>query len=167
MSSNQYKATAVYEMSISGLALNEHEASRLVSKTYGVHGFAKDDLIGVAGWRSDKSDVSQAARDSLQRSAGITVPSIDFIAKVLGIYLAILVPVNWLLFKLIGRVEMGMGGRANHQHWRRVRRCAGRPARHWFCQKSHRDCSCRASTRLRPRSRHSIYRILYVADVAI
>lgn len=78
--------------------VNDHFA------TAGIEGFARDDLIGVAGW-TDASDVSRAARSALQKSAGISVPSIDFIAKVLGVYLLVLVPVNWLLFRMIGRVE--------------------------------------------------------------
>ena len=81
-----------------------HPLVRSSKQAFGMHGFAKDDLIGVAGW-SDASEVSRAARESLKQASGISVPSKFFIAKVLGIYLLILVPLNWLLFKLMGRVE--------------------------------------------------------------
>lgn len=81
-----------------------HQLDRIANNSYGVNGFAKDDVTGVAGW-SDMSDASQEAKESLDQSAGISVPSVEFIAKVLGIYLVLLVPVNWILFKLIGRVE--------------------------------------------------------------
>lgn len=80
------------------------EVSKESEYAFGVTGFAKNDLVGVAGW-SDQSDVSQAARASLERSAGISVPSIDFIARVLGIYLLVLVPLNWIMFRLMSRVE--------------------------------------------------------------
>ena len=81
-----------------------HPLVRSSKQAFGLHGFAKDDLIGVAGW-SDSSEVSRAARESLKQASGISVPSKFFIAKVLGIYLLILVPLNWLLFKVMGRVE--------------------------------------------------------------
>jgi hypothetical protein len=38
-------------------------------------------------------------------AAGIVPPSSTFVLKMLGIYLAVLVPLNWLIFRLIGRVE--------------------------------------------------------------
>ncbi len=59
---------------------------------------------GVAGW-SDFSPVSQAARQSLREAAGIKVPGADFVVRVLAIYLLVLVPANYLLFRVIGRVE--------------------------------------------------------------
>ncbi|HEY5314330.1 MAG TPA: hypothetical protein VIK18_17485, partial [Pirellulales bacterium] len=59
---------------------------------------------GVAGW-NDLSAVSNAARDALREAAGITVPPASFVFWALALYLTALVPVNWLVFKLIGRVE--------------------------------------------------------------
>ncbi len=59
---------------------------------------------GVAGW-NDRSGVANAARNALRRAAGITIPSAGFVLKVLVIYLAFLVPVNWGVFRLMGRVE--------------------------------------------------------------
>ena len=67
-------------------------------------GFRSDSRYGVAGW-SDFSAVANTARASLQAAAGITVPSRGFILKVLGVYLFCLVPLNWLTFHLLGRVE--------------------------------------------------------------
>ncbi len=81
-----------------------HNLDVVADTSFSVNGFAQDDVVGVAGW-SDKSDVSREARESLRQSAGISVPSADFIARVLGIYLLILVPVNWVLFRVMGRVE--------------------------------------------------------------
>jgi hypothetical protein len=59
---------------------------------------------GVGGW-NDFSSVSNAARDSLKEAAGIVIPKAEFVVAVLVAYLVILVPVNWLAFWSIGRVE--------------------------------------------------------------
>jgi hypothetical protein len=59
---------------------------------------------GIAGW-NDFSSVSNAARESLQQAAGIVIPDTGFVVRVLAMYLVVLVPVNWLAFKAIGRVE--------------------------------------------------------------
>ena len=59
---------------------------------------------GVGGW-SDFGDVSQRAQAQLQREAGIKIPTAGFVVRVLGIYLLVLVPVNFAVFRLLGRVE--------------------------------------------------------------
>jgi hypothetical protein len=59
---------------------------------------------GVAGW-NDFSGAADAARGALREAAGIRIPQADFVLKVLGAYLLVLVPLNWLVFWLIGRVE--------------------------------------------------------------
>ncbi len=59
---------------------------------------------GVAGW-NDFGPVASAARTSLKQAAGITIPHRDFVLKVLLGYLVVLVPLNWLVFRLIGRIE--------------------------------------------------------------
>ena len=60
---------------------------------------------GVAGW-DDQSLASRAARQALQEAAGITVPRGSFVFAMLGTYLLVLVPLNWLVFRWLGRVEM-------------------------------------------------------------
>jgi hypothetical protein len=60
--------------------------------------------VGVAAW-NDQGAASKAAREILTEAAGIEIPTADFVAKVLAVYLLVLVPVNWLLFWLIGKVE--------------------------------------------------------------
>ena len=42
---------------------------------------------------------------ALEQATGITVPPRSFIVWVVVGYLCVLVPVNWLIFRLIGRVE--------------------------------------------------------------
>ena len=59
---------------------------------------------GVAAW-NDFSWISSAARQTLRDSAGISVPKREFVVWMLGIYLVVIVPVNWLVFRLLGRVE--------------------------------------------------------------
>ena len=67
-------------------------------------GFQHDDKAGVAGW-NDNSGISTAARETLKETAGIVPPSSDFVFKVLAVYLLVLVPLNWFIFRMIGRVE--------------------------------------------------------------
>jgi hypothetical protein len=52
----------------------------------------------------DYSTLAQEARESLHEMA-LNVPDRQFVVNVLGIYFLILIPLNWLLFRLIGRVE--------------------------------------------------------------
>ncbi|WP_146401468.1 hypothetical protein [Pseudobythopirellula maris] len=60
---------------------------------------------GVAAWRSD-TPVANAAREALRKAAGVTVPGAGFVAAWLAAYLVLLVPMNWLFFKALGRVEL-------------------------------------------------------------
>ncbi len=59
---------------------------------------------GVAGW-CDFSPVAHAARESLRAAAGIVVPHRRFVVWVVGLYLVVIVPLNWLVFWALGRVE--------------------------------------------------------------
>jgi hypothetical protein len=59
---------------------------------------------GVAGW-NDFSDMSNSARVALQDAAGIEIPNAQFVVWVLIVYLIVLVPLNWLTFWGLGRVE--------------------------------------------------------------
>ncbi len=70
----------------------------------GLAGFRSDSVSGVSGW-NDFSVASNAARQSLKEAAGISVPNAKFVARLLGVYLLCLVPLNWLLFRLLRRVE--------------------------------------------------------------
>jgi hypothetical protein len=72
------------------------------ARPYG--GFRSDQRYGTAGW-SDFSAMADAARASLRAAAGIDVPSRRFVLKVLGLYLLCLVPGNWIIFRMMGRVE--------------------------------------------------------------
>ncbi len=59
---------------------------------------------GLGAW-NDFSPVAQAARAALKNAAGISVPKRSFIVWVVVGYLCVLVPANWIVFRLLGRVE--------------------------------------------------------------
>ena len=69
-----------------------------------VGGYSYGQQSGVGGW-SDFSECSVAARNGLTEAAGISVPNRHFILVTLALYLFILVPANWTIFRAIGRVE--------------------------------------------------------------
>jgi hypothetical protein len=71
---------------------------------YRFGGTATDRLSGVGGW-NDGSGVSLAVLDTIKEAAGITIPEARFVLKMMAVYLALLVPVNWTVFRLMGRVE--------------------------------------------------------------
>jgi hypothetical protein len=92
-----YGARSEYIVPGSGLSRNKDDHLH-----YG--GFQSYRQSGVAGW-NDFSGVASAARETLKKAARITPPSADFVMKMLGLYLLVLVPINWLLFRLIGKIE--------------------------------------------------------------
>jgi hypothetical protein len=69
-----------------------------------LNGYQASPQTGVAAWNDDGA-ASNAARQALTDAAGIKIPKADFVFKVLIIYLAILVPMNWFVFWMLGRVE--------------------------------------------------------------
>ena len=67
--------------------------------------FSRSDVVsGIAAW-TDSSDTLRAARGVLIDEAGIEIPKSSLIAKSLAYYLILLVPVNYLVFRLLGRLE--------------------------------------------------------------
>ena len=96
----------------SRLQETENTSPQEVYQTAGVQGdawhfggYGFDAQAGVAGW-SDESGVLQAARRSLTSASGIEPPSSRFVFAALCAYLVVLVPINWCVFRLIGRVEL-------------------------------------------------------------
>lgn len=59
---------------------------------------------GAAGW-NDFSGLAIGARRALRDAAGIKIPSPSFVVGALSIYLLVLVPLNWGLFRAVNRVE--------------------------------------------------------------
>jgi hypothetical protein len=62
------------------------------------------ELGGIGAW-NDFSATADAARDTLLEGAGVDVPGASFIVICLAVYLIALVPLNWLVFHALGRVE--------------------------------------------------------------
>lgn len=54
----------------------------------------------------DYSEISRAARSCLKEQAGITPPSREWVLQALLIYLAVLVPINYVIFRLARRLEL-------------------------------------------------------------
>lgn len=59
---------------------------------------------GSAAW-NDYSGLSIQAVAALKQAAGIKLPERSMIIYLIGGYLAVLVPVNWLFFRILGRLE--------------------------------------------------------------
>ncbi|HYO24366.1 MAG TPA: hypothetical protein VEQ85_05395, partial [Lacipirellulaceae bacterium] len=59
---------------------------------------------GLGAW-DEFNPASQAAREALRTAAGVRVPGASFVVVCLAVYLVILVPLNWMLFKALERVE--------------------------------------------------------------
>jgi hypothetical protein len=65
---------------------------------------APDTAGGVGAW-NDYSETAKAARESLRKAAGVEVPDARFVVFCLAAYLVALVPLNWIIFRSIGRIE--------------------------------------------------------------
>ncbi len=59
---------------------------------------------GIGAW-DDFSPVAKVSRELLLLAAGVQVPGAGFVLTCLGVYLLVLVPLNWLVFHVIERVE--------------------------------------------------------------
>lgn len=63
-----------------------------------------DSSTGVGGW-TDNSDTISLCQDILRKESGIEIPDSSLVIRTLGYYLLILVPINYLVFRLLGRLE--------------------------------------------------------------
>ncbi|QDT05752.1 hypothetical protein K227x_41560 [Rubripirellula lacrimiformis] len=63
-----------------------------------------DAATGVGGW-TDTSEVMSAFRDVLRSESGIEIPKSTLVIRSLGYYLLVLVPINFIVFRLMGRLE--------------------------------------------------------------
>jgi hypothetical protein len=63
-----------------------------------------DALSGIGGW-SDSSDVIRLCRETLRSEAGIEIPDSSLVLRSLGYYLCILIPINYLIFRMLGKLE--------------------------------------------------------------
>lgn len=63
-----------------------------------------DRPAGLGGW-TDDSDVVDLYRQILRSESGIEIPKSSLVVRSLGYYLLVLVPINYLIFRLMGRLE--------------------------------------------------------------
>ncbi len=63
-----------------------------------------DSQTGIGGW-TDDSDVISLSRQILRSESGIEIPHSSLVIRSLGYYLLILVPINYLVFRILGRLE--------------------------------------------------------------
>jgi hypothetical protein len=59
---------------------------------------------GLGAW-SEFTPVSQVAREALATAAGVRVPGASFVVVCLAVYLVVLVPLNWMIFHALGKIE--------------------------------------------------------------
>jgi hypothetical protein len=82
-----------------------------VNNFYGPMGYdipeteLKVDRPGGLGDWSEFNPVSKVARAALAEAAGVRVPGAGFVVACLAVYLIVLVPLNWMVFHALGRVE--------------------------------------------------------------
>ncbi len=65
---------------------------------------ASQESLGNAAW-NDRSAVPSAAAQILRQKSSFKPPSSQFALVVLGAYLVLLIPLNWLVFRWVGRLE--------------------------------------------------------------
>jgi hypothetical protein len=63
-----------------------------------------DIVAGISGW-SDRSDVLRLCRETLRVESGIEIPNSALVFRSLGYYLCILIPLNYLIFRVLGKLE--------------------------------------------------------------
>ena len=106
------------------------------------------------------SATADAARAALREAAGVEVPGAEFVVLCLAAYLVALVPLNWLVFRTLGRVEWAWIAApiiALAGTW--VDRAAG-PARYRLRPRPNRDRHPRAAARPpagAPLALHALY----------
>ena len=59
---------------------------------------------GLGSW-NDFNPVAEGARNALKVAAGVRVPAASFVVICLAVYLFVLVPLNWMVFHALGRIE--------------------------------------------------------------
>ncbi len=81
--------------------------------------FVGHPIAGMGSWRDD-SDAAIVTLATLRSQSGVTIPPRQFVVTALAIYLAVLVPLNYIFFRVLGRLEwawlavpvIGLGGAA-------------------------------------------------------
>ena len=66
--------------------------------------FSPHPIAGLCGWRDD-SDAARLMVAVLRDQAGVKIPPLTFAIKALAIYLFILIPLNYVVFRLLKKLE--------------------------------------------------------------
>ena len=80
-----------------GEVLSTSAKGELESKT-------KPKQTSYGAWNT-RSRIVENATDTLRASSGINVPLVNSVIKWLAAYLLVLVPLNWIVFRLLGKLE--------------------------------------------------------------
>ena len=126
----------------------------------------EDVAPGLCAW-NDFSPVAQAARTALADAAGINVPERSFIVWVVVGYLCVLVPANWIVFRLLGRVEWAWIAAPLIAIACTVRGDPAGPTEHRLRPIAERDRRDRDAARLLAGTRGPLYGALYFAGHAL
>ncbi|TWU43098.1 hypothetical protein Q31b_21350 [Novipirellula aureliae] len=77
----------------------------LTSSANQIEPFTRSDpVMGTSAWGTE-SDALALSKKILRQESGIEIPSSDLVIRSLGFYLLALIPLNYLLFRLLGRME--------------------------------------------------------------
>ncbi|WP_442509958.1 hypothetical protein SH528x_001562 [Novipirellula sp. SH528] len=63
-----------------------------------------DPVMGIGAW-TNASDSVELTQNILRNESGITIPPSSLVVRSLGFYLLALVPLNYLVFRMIGKLE--------------------------------------------------------------
>lgn len=94
-----YRFEEVYDEASRGFQFNRFGQQEILKQ------YVPPDAAGGLGAWNDFSLTANAARAALREAAGVEVPGAGFVVMCLLLYLIALVPLNWLVFHTIGRVE--------------------------------------------------------------
>ncbi|MFO0913191.1 MAG: hypothetical protein U0795_09550 [Pirellulales bacterium] len=90
---------------VDAVMVNDPDAEpTLAERQFDVAGYSPHPQAGIGGW-NETNGCAELARGMLNVASGIDVPDRSFVAALLLGYLVILVPLNWAVFRLLGRVE--------------------------------------------------------------
>ena len=131
---------------------------------------AADPRVASAGARraaSARGTISarrpNAAREALLEAAGVEVPDTSFVVICLALYLVALVPLNWLVFNAIGRVEWAWVAAPIIAIIGHVGDRGSGAARHRVRPRADGDRRAGAAAELRPRPAVALHGALHVA----
>ncbi|TWU60645.1 hypothetical protein Poly51_09250 [Rubripirellula tenax] len=84
---------------------HSRDESESTSKLAAIDAYTRTDgATGIGGWK-DTSDLISVCDTVLRSESGIEIPPSALVVRSLGYYLLILVPLNFIVFRLMGRLE--------------------------------------------------------------